>query len=130
MKNVRGYTRGVQGGKRVAVPLSFNQKLSRRLPPKHENDEGPVKFDRGEGNCANRDPDEMFTQGAEQNITKRICNGCPIKTECLAQALDDRVEFGVWGGMTERERRALLRRHPQVESWKKLFNRAKQNNAA
>jgi len=35
----------------------------------------------------------------------------------LSDALDNRVEFGVWGGMTERERRALLRRRPEVESW-------------
>jgi WhiB family redox-sensing transcriptional regulator len=38
--------------------------------------------------------------------------------------LDNRIEFGVWGGMTERERRALLRRHPQVASWKKTFEAA------
>ena len=34
--------------------------------------------------------------------------GCAVRTECLADALDNRIEFGVWGGMTERERRALL----------------------
>ena len=36
------------------------------------------------------------------------------KSECLADALDNRTEFGVWGGMTERERRALLKRRPDV----------------
>ena len=44
--------------------------------------------------------------------------GCPVRTECLADALDNRIEFGVWGGMTERERRALLRRRPNVSSWR------------
>ena len=38
--------------------------------------------------------------------------------ECLAEALDNRTEFGVWGGMTERERRALLRKRPDISSWK------------
>ena len=63
--------------------------------------------------CRNGDPDALFVQGAEQNVAKRICRSCPVRYECLADALDNRIEFGVWGGMTERERRALLRRHPQ-----------------
>ncbi|MDQ1679671.1 MAG: WhiB family transcriptional regulator, redox-sensing transcriptional regulator, partial [Frankiaceae bacterium] len=58
--------------------------------------------------CKRRDPDELFVQGAAQNRAKGVCSGCPVKSECLADALDNRVEFGVWGGMTERERRALL----------------------
>jgi WhiB family redox-sensing transcriptional regulator len=57
-------------------------------------------------------------------MAKRICRGCPVRNECLADALDNRIEFGVWGGMTERERRALLRRHPQVTSWRKTFEAA------
>jgi WhiB family redox-sensing transcriptional regulator len=60
--------------------------------------------------CKETDPDELFVQGAAQNRAKLICRGCSVRTECLADALDNRIEFGVWGGMTERERRALLRR--------------------
>ncbi|MBB3078228.1 WhiB family redox-sensing transcriptional regulator [Streptomyces violarus] len=48
-----------------------------------------------------------------------------MRTECLADALDNRVEFGVWGGMTERERRALLRRRPTVTSWRRLLETAR-----
>ncbi|OIV37852.1 hypothetical protein BIV57_08800 [Mangrovactinospora gilvigrisea] len=48
-----------------------------------------------------------------------------MRTECLADALDNRVEFGVWGGMTERERRALLRRRPMVTSWRRLLETAR-----
>ncbi len=77
--------------------------------------------------CRNGDPDALFVQGAEQNVAKRICRGCPVRYECLADALDNRIEFGVWGGMTERERRALLRRHPHVSSWKRTFETAMQN---
>ena len=46
-----------------------------------------------------------------------ICRYCPVRRECLADALDHRVAFGVWGGLTERERRALLRTRPDVTSW-------------
>lgn len=37
--------------------------------------------------------------------------------QCRADALDNRVEFGVWGGLTERQRRALLRKNPHIKSW-------------
>ncbi|MFY7069956.1 WhiB family transcriptional regulator [Nocardiopsis changdeensis] len=67
--------------------------------------------------CRRVDPDALFVQGAAQNRAKLICRDCPVRTECLVDALDNRVEFGVWGGMTERERRALLRKHPQVTDW-------------
>lgn len=59
----------------------------------------------------------MFVTGAAQNAAKKVCTGCPVRLECLADALDSRTEYGVWGGLTERERRALLRRRPDVRSW-------------
>ncbi len=75
--------------------------------------------------CRDTDPDELFVQGAAQNRAKTRCFGCVVRTECLADALDNRVEFGVWGGMTERERRALLRRRPDVLSWRVLLETAR-----
>ncbi|GAA2528281.1 hypothetical protein GCM10010435_85800 [Winogradskya consettensis] len=80
--------------------------------------------------CQSGDPDALFVQGAEQNVAKRICRSCPVRYECLADALDNRIEFGVWGGMTERERRALLRRHPHVASWRKMFEAALREKGA
>jgi WhiB family transcriptional regulator, redox-sensing transcriptional regulator len=77
------------------------------------------------GACQNGDPDQLFVQGAAQNRAKAVCLGCPVRTECLADSLDNRVEFGVWGGMTERERRALLRRRPNVTSWRRLLEAAR-----
>jgi WhiB family redox-sensing transcriptional regulator len=71
------------------------------------------------------DPDELFVQGAAQNRAKVVCATCPVRTECLADALDNRVEYGVWGGMTERERRALLRRRPEVRSWRQVLEEAR-----
>ena len=75
--------------------------------------------------CKGTDPDELFVQGAAQNRAKLICRDCTVRTECLADALDNGIEFGVWGGMTERERRALLRRRPEVTSWRDLLERAR-----
>ncbi len=69
------------------------------------------------GACLQIAPDDLFVQGAAQRSARSVCGGCTVRLECLADALDNRVEFGVWGGMTERERRALLRRQPDVPSW-------------
>lgn len=68
--------------------------------------------------CRTGDPDALFVEGAAQKTAKRICHGCAVRYDCLAEALDGRIESGVWGGMTERERRALLRDHPRVASWR------------
>lgn len=80
--------------------------------------------------CRDADPDELFVTGAAQNRAKAVCMGCPVRTECLSDALDNRVEFGVWGGMTERERRALLRRRPDVVSWRELLDNARAEHEA
>jgi len=80
--------------------------------------------------CRTTDPDALFVQGAAQNRAKTICVGCSVRTECLADALDNRIEFGVWGGMTERERRALLRRRPHVTSWRGLLEAARTRYAS
>ena len=80
--------------------------------------------------CRNADPDELFVTGAAQNRAKAVCMGCPVRTECLSDALDNQVEFGVWGGMTERERRALLRRRPDVASWRELLDSARAEHDA
>lgn len=71
--------------------------------------------------CRTGDSDALFADSAGQARAKTICTGCSVRTECLAEALDNRIEWGVWGGMTERERRALLRRRPHVASWKRVL---------
>ncbi|HRW19069.1 MAG TPA: WhiB family transcriptional regulator [Dermatophilaceae bacterium] len=84
----------------------------------------------GLGTCVTRDPDALFVRGAAQQQAKAVCQRCPVIAECLADALDNRTEFGVWGGQTERERRALLRRNPNVDSWWRLFAVAGAGRAA
>lgn len=67
--------------------------------------------------CRAADPDELFVTGAAQKRAARICRECPVVVDCLADALDNQIEFGVWGGMTERQRRKLVKTHPEVNSW-------------
>jgi WhiB family redox-sensing transcriptional regulator len=75
--------------------------------------------------CKATDPDELFVRGAAQRKAAVICRHCPVMQECGADALDNKVEFGVWGGMTERQRRALLKQHPEVVSWADFFDKRK-----
>lgn len=62
------------------------------------------------GLCTDGDRDEMFTTGADQNESAKRCLSCPAIEFCLRYALENQIEHGVWGGMTERQRRALLRK--------------------
>jgi WhiB family redox-sensing transcriptional regulator len=74
--------------------------------------------------CRASAPDQLFVRGAEQNKAKKLCAGCPVKAECLAEALENQIEWGVWGGMTERERRALLKRNPNAK-WRAVLEQAR-----
>jgi WhiB family redox-sensing transcriptional regulator len=73
------------------------------------------------GACIKAAPDALFVRGAAQQAATQVCRDCPVIAECLADSLDNHTEFGVWGGMTERQRRALLKRRPRVVSWRALF---------
>lgn len=62
------------------------------------------------GLCAQTDPEAFFPdKGGSTLEAKRMCKGCEVRTECLEAALANDERFGVWGGKTERERRALRR---------------------
>lgn len=61
--------------------------------------------------CQGLDPEQFFRRGVAQSRGAiRICGGCPVKEDCLQYAIDHEVDFGVWGGLTERQRRAHQRR--------------------
>ena len=85
------------------------------------NSTGDLVFDRGDwvtkASCRSGDPDALFVRGAEQRKAAVVCRRCPVQLECCADALDNKVEFGVWGGLTERQRRAVLRKNPHVTDW-------------
>ena len=60
--------------------------------------------------CAQTDPEAFFPEkGGSTREAKRICQGCPVRDECLEFALEHDERFGIWGGLSERERRRLKR---------------------
>ncbi|MFG3156983.1 WhiB family transcriptional regulator [Streptomyces sp. NPDC048219] len=75
--------------------------------------------------CRGTDAEELFAESPRQKRAKVVCESRPVRIDCLVEALDNRIEWGVWGGMTERERRALLRRRPGVVSWRHLLDGAR-----
>ena len=63
-----------------------------------------------EANCLGIDPDLFFPErGVSSAQAKSVCRGCVVKEECLEYALQNGEKFGIWGGMSERERRVLRR---------------------
>ena len=64
----------------------------------------------GRGICASADPDFWFPPKGSTGVpAKLLCEGCPVMTECLQYALDNREPWGVWGGTSERDRRRMLK---------------------
>lgn len=58
--------------------------------------------------CAQTDPEAFFPEkGGSTREAKRICQACPVRDECLEFALEHDERFGIWGGLSERERRRL-----------------------
>jgi WhiB family transcriptional regulator, redox-sensing transcriptional regulator len=61
--------------------------------------------------CAETDPEAFFPEkGGSTREAKKICTGCEVRAECLEYALSKDERFGIWGGLSERERRRLRRR--------------------
>lgn len=60
--------------------------------------------------CAQTDPEAFFPEkGGSTREAKRICQGCEVRETCLEYALAHDERFGIWGGLSERERRRLKR---------------------
>lgn len=61
-------------------------------------------------NCLGVDPELFFPErGASTREAKEVCRGCVVREECLEYALTHGEKFGIWGGLSERERRRLRR---------------------
>ena len=60
--------------------------------------------------CAQTDPEAFFPEkGGSTREAKKVCLGCDVRSECLEYALMNDERFGIWGGLSERERRRLKR---------------------
>lgn len=63
-----------------------------------------------EGNCRNEPPSRFFpSDGVGVDAARQLCATCPVKSMCLEYALRNKIDHGVWGGTSERERRRILR---------------------
>ena len=63
-----------------------------------------------QANCLGVDPDLFFPErGASTREAKEVCRGCVVREDCLEYALANGEKFGIWGGMSERERRRIRR---------------------
>ena len=61
--------------------------------------------------CAQTDPEAFFPEkGGSTRDAKRVCGACNVRSECLEYALTNDERFGIWGGLSERERRRLRKR--------------------
>ncbi len=61
-------------------------------------------------NCLGVDPDLFFPErGASTKEAKQVCQGCVVREDCLEYALANGEKFGIWGGLSERERRRIRR---------------------
>ena len=69
-----------------------------------------------EGNCRLHPPATFFpSDGVGVDKARKICRDCPVKAPCLEYALEERIDHGVWGGCSERERRRILK-HRRAEA--------------
>jgi WhiB family redox-sensing transcriptional regulator len=67
--------------------------------------------------CWGVDPEVMFPDREDHvalRAAKQVCATCPLRLECLDYALDRRIEFGVWGGLGERDREASRKRRQRA----------------
>ena len=75
-----------------------------------EEDENPLAW-QSDSLCAQTDPEAFFPEkGGSTRDAKKICQSCEVRTRCLEYALENDERFGIWGGLSERERRKLRKK--------------------
>ena len=73
-------------------------------------DDNPLAW-QSDALCAQTDPEAFFPEkGGSTRDAKRICGSCEVRSQCLEYALANDERFGIWGGLSERERRKLRKR--------------------
>ena len=75
-----------------------------------EEDENPLAW-QSDSLCAQTDPEAFFPEkGGSTRDAKKICTSCEVRNRCLEYALENDERFGIWGGLSERERRKLRKK--------------------
>ena len=75
-----------------------------------DDDDNPLAW-QSDALCAQTDPEAFFPEkGGSTRDAKKICASCEVRAQCLEYALQNDERFGIWGGLSERERRKLRRR--------------------
>jgi WhiB family transcriptional regulator, redox-sensing transcriptional regulator len=79
--------------------------------PRLDDDDDAALAWQADALCAQTDPEAFFPEkGGSTRDAKKICTSCEVRGECLNYALQNDERFGIWGGLSERERRKLRRR--------------------
>ena len=77
---------------------------------KPDTEENPLAW-QTDSLCAQTDPEAFFPEkGGSTREAKKICGSCEVRNNCLEYALENDERFGIWGGLSERERRKLRKR--------------------
>ena len=91
----------------------FVDPIERGVPGVHREqteDDNPLAW-QTDALCAQTDPEAFFPEkGGSTRDAKRICASCDVRDQCLEYALQNDERFGIWGGLSERERRRLKHR--------------------
>jgi WhiB family transcriptional regulator, redox-sensing transcriptional regulator len=78
--------------------------------PVEVEDDNPLAW-QADSLCAQTDPEAFFPEkGGSTRDAKKICTSCEVRAQCLEYALENDERFGIWGGLSERERRKLRKR--------------------
>jgi WhiB family redox-sensing transcriptional regulator len=79
-------------------------------PPRRHLGVGEAPEWQKQANCRGVDPDLFFPErGASTREAKEVCRGCVVREDCLEYALANRERVGIWGGLSESERRPMRR---------------------
>ena len=85
-------------------PINLGVPTVRRVD---EDDDNPLAW-QADSLCAQTDPEAFFPEkGGSTREAKKICSSCEVRSQCLEYALQNDERFGIWGGLSERERRKL-----------------------
>jgi WhiB family redox-sensing transcriptional regulator len=93
-----------------STPSQLPAPISRPVVPGDIDDDGELSW-QADALCAQTDPEAFFPEkGGSTRDAKKVCGTCMVRSECLEYALENDERFGIWGGLSERERRRLRKR--------------------